>query len=435
MYKSHDERYRVGAIEDDAIFGYQLAGLTPLRINCSNQTLIQNIVTPHLCQSLDLCSYVIPPLRQLHKEGKHTAISAKSADFDRCLGALYGLAVGEALGTSLQGKEVIYDNQELQTEMQGTTCLVLKPGQWSAHTSQACCLADSLIYKQRFDPFDFLLRLSAWCYGGYNNAFRADRERKARTSCVGLRPAMRSSLNSFLRHGTPFRANQNNDNQSLVRLAPLAVWFAHYCTDRWTFDTDMAAAMQAAKYSSRCTQGDPEAAECCALLMMYLVRAMQTGDKETVLDELAVFFTSPSSSVHALARSEAEYKPILHPPLLPEVDVNKNWNWRAASYRYAARSSKPSGRYCCDTLAMALHCVDSTSNFADAVLKAANLGGDAEAVAGLTGAMAGALYGYSTIFPRWLSAISQWDEGLMSLRVSLLMDTSQKARQKKRFVA
>jgi len=56
-----------------------------------------------------------------------------------------------------------------------------------------------------------------------------------------------------------------------------------------------------------------------------------------------------------------------------------------------------SGGYVVDTLNAALWSTLSTNNFEKAVLKAANLGDDADTTAAVAGQLAGALYGYSSI--------------------------------------
>lgn len=49
-----------------------------------------------------------------------------------------------------------------------------------------------------------------------------------------------------------------------------------------------------------------------------------------------------------------------------------------------------------DALAMALHIVTYTSSFKEAILKAVNLGGDADTVGAITGMIAGAYYGFDS---------------------------------------
>merc|ERR1719401_2286486 len=73
-----------------------------------------------------------------------------------------------------------------------------------------------------------------------------------------------------------------------------------------------------------------------------------------------------------------------------------------------------------DCLAMALHCVHMTSSFEDALLRAANLCGDADTVAAVVGQLAGAMYGESAIPKLWLQHISRWDTGDIRVRACLL---------------
>ena len=62
---------------------------------------------------------------------------------------------------------------------------------------------------------------------------------------------------------------------------------------------------------------------------------------------------------------------------------------RGLSFVRAAKSRADHG--------MALHCVWTTSSFSAAVLKAANMCGDADTVAAVVGQVAGAIYGASAI--------------------------------------
>jgi len=66
---------------------------------------------------------------------------------------------------------------------------------------------------------------------------------------------------------------------------------------------------------------------------------------------------------------------------------------------------------------MALHCLWTTDSFEAAVLKAANLRGDADTVAAVTGQLAGALYGVISIPQSMRGAVMRWDgNGDIALR-------------------
>jgi ADP-ribosyl-[dinitrogen reductase] hydrolase len=68
---------------------------------------------------------------------------------DRFRGCLLGLAVGDALGTTVEFSP--RGSFAPLTDMVGGGPFQLEPGQWTDDTSMALCLATSLIERQGFD--------------------------------------------------------------------------------------------------------------------------------------------------------------------------------------------------------------------------------------------------------------------------------------------
>lgn len=77
-----------------------------------------------------------------------------SAIEDRALGALLGLAVGDALGTTLEFTQ--RDSYTHLTDMIGGGPFELKPGQWTDDTAMALALAESLCAKPALDEADLM---------------------------------------------------------------------------------------------------------------------------------------------------------------------------------------------------------------------------------------------------------------------------------------
>jgi ADP-ribosyl-[dinitrogen reductase] hydrolase len=71
---------------------------------------------------------------------------------DRFLGCLLGLAVGDAVGTTLEFKP--RGAFRPITDMTGGGPFHLAPGQWTDDTSMALCLASSLVERGAFDSAD-----------------------------------------------------------------------------------------------------------------------------------------------------------------------------------------------------------------------------------------------------------------------------------------
>lgn len=84
---------------------------------------------------------------------------------ERYQGCLLGLAVGDALGATLEFKP--RESFEPIDDMIGGGCFELEPGQWTDDTSLALCLAESLIEKKGFDAYDQMKKYLLWYRTGY----------------------------------------------------------------------------------------------------------------------------------------------------------------------------------------------------------------------------------------------------------------------------
>jgi len=80
-------------------------------------------------------------------------------------GAMLGLAIGDAIGTTLEFKPP--GSFAKIDDMVGGGPFQLKPGEWTDDTSMALCLAESLIEKRGFDPIDQLQRYTRWKKDGH----------------------------------------------------------------------------------------------------------------------------------------------------------------------------------------------------------------------------------------------------------------------------
>lgn len=78
-------------------------------------------------------------------------------------------------------------------------------------------------------------------------------------------------------------------------------------------------------------------------------------------------------------------------------------------WREKSRDEIKSSGYVVDTLEAALWAVGGTNSFEEAVLKAVNLGGDADTVGAVAGQIAGAIWGYQTIPPSWRERLARGD--------------------------
>src|ERR1700730_4548116 len=134
---------------------------------------------------------------------------------ERYRGALLGLAVGDALGTTVEFKAP--GTFKPVTDMVGGGPFGLKPGQWTDDTSMALCLAESLIEKHGFDPKDQMDRYCRWWKKGYLSSTG---------SCCDIGTAVRTALAHYLQSGEPFVGSTDPfaaGNGSLMRLVPVVL--------------------------------------------------------------------------------------------------------------------------------------------------------------------------------------------------------------------
>lgn len=111
----------------------------------------------------------------------------------RYRGSLLGLAVGDALGTTLEFRSP--GSFTPINDMVGGGPFGLAPGQWTDDTSMALCLAESLIERQSFDPVDQLKRYCRWYRTGHLSSTG---------QCFDIGNTVRSALTTFERTHAPY---------------------------------------------------------------------------------------------------------------------------------------------------------------------------------------------------------------------------------------
>src|SRR5690349_17582820 len=111
---------------------------------------------------------------------------------DRYKGALLGLAVGDAVGTTLEF--TVPGSFTPITDMVGGGPFDLAPGQWTDDTSMALCLAESLIECQGYNPRDQIERYLRWYREGHLSSTG---------SCFDIGNTTRSALSAFARTQEP----------------------------------------------------------------------------------------------------------------------------------------------------------------------------------------------------------------------------------------
>ncbi|EHS57140.1 ADP-ribosylglycohydrolase family protein [Paenibacillus kribbensis] len=285
---------------------------------------------------------------------------------DRFFGCLVGLAVGDALGTTVEFSSP--GTFEPVTDIVGGGVFGLKPGQWTDDTSMALCLAESLVRKDEFDPADQMRRYTNWYYVGYMSSTG---------TCFDIGGATRGALHRFEATGDPYSGSVDPlsaGNGSIMRLAPVAMAYANRSEE----------AIRYAEMSSRTTHGAVESVEACAVLASILVAALQGADKEAML------------SVD-VCRKWRRDKPTYSASVEEIIQ---------GSYRHKEPPEIQGTGYVIRSLEAALWAFYHSTSFEEGALLAVNLGNDADTTGAVYGQIGGAYYGLNGIPIRWHEKLS-----------------------------
>lgn len=217
----------------------------------------------------------------------------------------------------------------------------LPRGAWSDDTAMALCLADSLLVTNGFDARDQVDRYRRWQLEGYLSATG---------HCLGITASTARALAMARWRRQLFsgsHAPNQLDPEPLSRVAPMVMFF---------FASEEEA-VQLASDAARTTCQAPAVLAACRDLARALYLALSGQPK---------------------------------PAILAEVSVPPRMKGRGAA---------------AEVLAIALEAFATTDNFRDAVLHAANEGGNSDVAASACGQLAGAYYGASAIPAPWRESL------------------------------
>ena len=290
---------------------------------------------------------------------------------NRFRGCLSGLAVGDALGTTLEFKPP--GSFDPIDDMVGGGPFDLQPGQWTDDTSMALCLATSLVESGEFDPGDQMTRYVRWWCEGYLSSTGA---------CFDIGNTIRSALSRFKETREPFAGSldpYSAGNGSLMRLAPIPMFFAG----------DPAEAIERSADSSRTTHGAEEAVDACRYFSGLLVGALNGVDKAALLSD--------------------RYCPVedhwRRNPLADRIDAVA-----AGSFKVKEPPKIKGEGYVVRSLEAALWAFHRSTDFRDGALLAVNLGDDADTTGAIYGQIAGAHYGIEAIPAQWRQRLAMSTE-------------------------
>lgn len=262
----------------------------------------------------------------------------------RAIGAYLGLAVGDALGATVEfmtPREIVA-SFGVHRRMRGGGWLKLRPGQVTDDTEMSLALGRAIRARGTVRAEDAAEAFSAWMRG----------------KPVDIGNTVRRGIVRFRRTGEALSPPSEHDagNGACMRLLPAVLV---------TLNAPLAVRQQAVLDQARVTHHNAESDAGCLAVAAMLRQAILYGDREAMLCE---------------ARRLAEEHPRFRFDRKPETN--------------------PSG-YIAHTLRAVFQAFEAGGDFEARLVNVVNRGGDADTTGAILGMLAGGLEGFDAIPSRW----------------------------------
>ena len=273
-----------------------------------------------------------------------TALSVE----DRALAAFLGLAIGDALGATVEfmTKGEIAARYGVHRNIVGGGWLRLAPGGVTDDTEMALALGRSLVRCGQLDIRDICDEFAAWLKAGP----------------IDVGNTCRRGIRRYITQGAVEGPLFDGDagNGAAMRILPVAL-------------ATVAHPDQAAPWSlAQChvTHHHP-LSDDASLALVQILHGLLSGEGKTTARKIT------------------------------DGLINKHPNFRFEPY--PGRSSG----YIVDTMQTVLHFYFGTNSFAECLIQTVNQGGDADTTGALAGMLAGATYGMAEIPQAWLGKLDR----------------------------
>ena len=291
--------------------------------------------------------------------------------------ALFGVAVGDALGVPVEFESRDDISSDPVTGMTGYGTYNLPPGTWSDDSSLTFCLAEAL--TQGFDINAIGHNFVRW----HREAFWT-----AHGEVFDVGNTTRKAIERLARGMQADRAGSDdeasNGNGSLMRILPLLFYM---------YDRPVTERFEITRRVSSVTHGHIRSVIACFYYLEFARQILEGKNKYKIYSNMQA---SVAGHLSAL---------LIDPPEIVVFDRLL----RHDIARQPAEEIRSSG-YVIHTLEAAVWCLLTTDSYREAVLRAVNLGGDTDTTAAVTGGLAGLLYGFDTIPEEWITQTARKDD-------------------------
>jgi ADP-ribosylglycohydrolase len=288
--------------------------------------------------------------------------------FENIKSCFLGLAIGDALGVPVEFHDRSFFETRAVKDMLGYGTWQQPVGTWSDDSSLTFCLAESLV--SGYDVDDIAKKFVAWYSTGYWGAH-------CKLFDIGM--TTRAALTRIQNGESPKFSGDldvdSNGNGSLMRMIPASLYFC---------DLNDAELYEKIREVSSITHGHFRSVFSCFIFSKYAIELFKGKDK-----------------IQALFNVGIDIKKFADASGLNPIEVNRFKRVLDGSIKDATEDSIRGSGYVLHCLEASIWCFLKTDSYADAVLKAVNLGEDTDTTGCVTGALAGLYYGEESIPMLW----------------------------------
>lgn len=287
-------------------------------------------------------------------------------------GALFGLAIGDALGVPVEFKKREELRSRKVTDFEGYQTHNQPPGTFSDDSSLTFCLAESLC--QGYNLNDMGQRFVKWFFEGYWTAGG---------EVFGVGKSTEDSITRLRDGVSPLQSgNYAADcygNGSLMRIIPLLFYIK---------DFDVEERYRIIREVAVITHGSIRTILACFYYVEFALELLNGSEKKMAV----------------LKTQHTVYNCIKGKNIPPEEMEIAEVYIRGKMFMKKV-DSLITIHHAHLTIEAAVYCLLKTESYEEAVLMAVNLGDDTDTTASVTGALAGIYYGFDAIPEKWIKGI------------------------------
>jgi ADP-ribosyl-[dinitrogen reductase] hydrolase len=301
-------------------------------------------------------------------------------------GALFGVAVGDALGVPVEFQDRELLKRFPVVDMRENGSHRQAKGTWSDDSSLAFCLAESLCKGYNVDDIasNFVLWRQEQLWTPYGRVFD-----------IGIATnfaihSIENGTNPLLAGGT---SERDNGNGSLMRILPLLFYVK---------DFDIIKRFDAVKEVSSITHAHIRSVIACFIYIEYALLLLDGKNKEEAFGGMKEKVNDFLTNNPICSQMEIDK--------FHRVLENQVGDYEPVKLAALKEQEISSSGYVLHSLEASLWCLLNSDTYEETVLKAVNLGEDTDTTAAIAGGLAGLLYGYESIPEEWINVLARKED-------------------------